>query len=386
MRCVVVAILLVAVAATARAEDVAPYDVDGDADAAGAEPRVAALDEAFARAVSAALGDVLDSDVRKANKAVVDREIVGRARLWVAKFTVTKDETNDGRRQLAVTVRVDRDKMRARLGELAIGGAAAPAPGARTIVILLRVIDGATTRASYGQTATQTLPGFAALEAVLRGAGLSSKPAPASAVAVRATGDLPLDDDEADAIAADGKAEGAAIVGVAVGAPVVVRGVAGSAVLVTAHVRSIDRGKKWVGQGVASVAALDTKPARAAAIDHAVASAAADVIAARPTIGQPQGFRGDDTPIAEPGVVLVRLAPKTPYALVAAELKYLAGAKGISRAVLRRVSPGGWVIGVATAESIQRISNIAKQPPSSDTSAQVKIAGEIVELTLAGVP
>ena len=39
---------------------------------------------------------------------------------------------------------------------------------------------------------------------------------------------------------------------------------------------------------------------------------------------------------------------KTPYAMVLAEQKYLAGAKGVRAATLRRLSPNGWVIGVAT--------------------------------------
>ena len=385
MRGALVIGLLVGFAAIARAEDIAVYEVDGDADAGGPEPRVAALDAAFARAVSTALGDVLDSELRKANKAVIDREIVGRARLWVTKFTVTKDETNDGRRQLAVTVRVDRDKMRTRLGELTIGAQpAAPIPGTRSAVILLRVSDGTTTRAAYGHAATQSLPGLRALESVVRGAGMAIQRPPSTGPEARATGDLPLDDDEADAIAADAKADVAAIVGVTVGAPVVVRGVASPAVLVTAHLRLIERGKKLVGEGTASVAA--TPRAIDDAIGRAVVVAAADLLAAKPTIGQPQGFRGDDTPLADPDVVLVRLSPKTPYAIVTAELRYLAGAKGISRAVLRRVSPGGWVIGVTTRETIQRIANIAKQPPASDTFVQVKITGDIVDLALSGAP
>src|SRR5690606_19004686 len=57
------------------------------------DPRVAALDEAFAGAVSTALAELVSSDVRAARKADLDKEIVGRARLWVAKFTVNKDTT-----------------------------------------------------------------------------------------------------------------------------------------------------------------------------------------------------------------------------------------------------------------------------------------------------
>src|SRR5215218_3490718 len=120
MRLHVVLAVLTGLAAPAWAEDVATYDTDGDAETSGADPRVAALDEAFAKAINLALIDVVAADVRSAKKADLDREIVGHARLWVAKFTVTKDTTSDDRRQLRVTVRVDRDKVRGKLAELGI--------------------------------------------------------------------------------------------------------------------------------------------------------------------------------------------------------------------------------------------------------------------------
>ncbi|MBA3398240.1 MAG: hypothetical protein H0T89_36780, partial [Deltaproteobacteria bacterium] len=151
-----------------RAEDIAAYEAEGDANAGGTDPRVAALDEAFSRAAAAALQDLLDAETRKAHKAVLDREVVGRARLWIAKFTVTRDETADGRRQLTVMVRVDRDKMRARLAELNIATPPAgeqPRPGARTVVVLLRIATPDGARATYGVTAEKELAGLGALGA-----------------------------------------------------------------------------------------------------------------------------------------------------------------------------------------------------------------------------
>ncbi len=398
MRSLLVAVFLLMLAPRAHAEDLAVYEVEGDAALGGADPRIAALDEAFGRAVSSALADVLDTDVRKANRQVVDREIVARARLWIAKFTVTKDETADGRRQLTVTVRVDRDKLRARLGELNIGTAGAgeqPAPGARTAIVLLRIADGDSTRAAYGATAERAIPGLGALGSVLRGGGIAIKRAPTTGPAARPAGELPLDDDEAEALAAEAKTELAVVAGVTVGAPVPVRGVASPAVLVTAHVRVLGRGKQLVGHGTAAVAARGAEQSVvSAAIDRALVAAAADVLPTKQIISQSQshsqsrspGFQGDDSPVGEPGVVLVRLSPKTPYGLVAAELKHLSGAKGVTRAVLRRLSPSGWVIGVTTAESAQRIANIVKQAPTSDTSVHVKIVGDIVEVGMSGAP
>jgi hypothetical protein len=374
----------------ARAEDLAVYETEGEADANAGDPRVAALDEAFARAISQALVDLLDAETRKAHRAALTEHILGRARLWVTRFTVTKDETTDGRRQLTVAVRVDRDKVRARLGELKIDAAAPgeqPRPGGRSAVILLRVAEPGGARASFGARAEKDPPGLGALAGSLRGGGMAIRRAPASGVP-RPDGDLPIDDDAADALAGEARADVAAIAGVSVGEPVLARGIAAPAVLVTAHVRLVERGKQALGQGTAAVAARGTEPSViAAAIDRALAAAAADVLP-RPKqdLARSQGFAGDDTPVAEPGVVLVRLAPRTPWGLIAAEQKWLAGAKGVKRAVLRRASPSGWVIGVTTAEPVERIAQIARRSPARGTSARVKVVGEIVEVSLEGAP
>jgi hypothetical protein len=395
--------------------DLAAYEVEGDADATGSDPRVAALDEAFGRAVGLAVKDLVDAEARKANKTALDKEIVGRARLWVARFTVNKDETSDGRRQLSVTVRVDRDKMRARLGELKIpvvglqapvtpppeqaGGEKGGPPPAigRGAVVLLRVMGGDGTHASFGPTADKDAPGLGALAATLRTAGYAIRRSPASGT-VRPDGDLPIGDGDAEGLANEAKAEAAAVASVTIGGAIIVRGVATTALLVGARVRIVEKGKK-LGEGVAVAAARGSEPAVvAAAIDRALVAAATDALpnasAPRPIAGggppfsppAPGGFTGADTPIPEPGVVLVRLPPKTPWGLVAAELKYLAGAKGITRAVLRRMSPAGWVIGVSTTESVQRIAQIAKRAPGNDSTANVKVVGDIVELALGGAP
>ncbi|MCX5748535.1 MAG: hypothetical protein NT062_39305, partial [Proteobacteria bacterium] len=156
----------------AEAEDLATYEVDGEAASAGSDPRVAALDDAFGRAASAALAELVPGAVRAAKKQLLDREIVGRARLWIAKFSVVKDETNDDRRQLTVSVRVDRDKMRARLTELEISTSEGSTPGtpaepvvgkARPVVIMLRVTDPETSHVTFGANADKDVAGTAAI-------------------------------------------------------------------------------------------------------------------------------------------------------------------------------------------------------------------------------
>jgi hypothetical protein len=390
----IAAVVLVAVSGGARAQpagpDVAGYEAEGEADVAGSDPRVAALDDAFARAVSTALADVVASDVRSGRKADLDREIIGHARLWVAKFSVLRDQTTDSRRQLTVMVRVDRDKMRARLAELKIETHATapevPAAKARSVVTLLRVTSPSGVAADWGPSGDHNLSGLGAIGRALRDGGMTIVRAPDAGPPPRATGDLPLEDDEAEAITGDGKAELVAIAAITLGAPVPVRGVPQPGVLVTARIKLIERkGHKLVGQGAGISAAADTPGLVGLAVDRAVAAAMADVLPPQPAkLAPPLQFKGNDAPLAEPGVVNVRLSAKTPWAMVLAEQKYLAGAKGVSGATLRRLSPGGYVIGVATTESIDRIASIAKKPPVADAQVSVRVAGEIVEVTLTG--
>ena len=365
--------VLLALAPAARAEDLVAYDTEGDADASGGDPRVAALDEAFARAVTLALGEVVAPSVRTANRAVLDRELVGRARMWVAKFTVTKDATVDGRRQLEVTVRVDRDKLRAQARRArhrdddprrgvarALGRGAAP--GQRAV--------GACARAT-ARRPRRICRGSARWRARCAAAGWRSSGRRRPARRRARGGALPLADDEAEALATDAKADLVAIAGVDVGPPVLVRGQPVSAALVTAHVRVLERrGRKVVGQGQATVAARGQEPS---VIDHAIDQALVDrddrrAAAAAPgadaSAGLPGRRHAGRRARRGPGPARAE-APRGGWSL--AEQKYLSGAKGVRRAVLRRVSPGGWVIGVTTTESIERIAAIAKQarrPPT----------------------
>jgi len=378
----VVVAVLAGASAPVRAEDVVAYQTDGDADAGAADARVEALDEAFARAVSQALGDLLDPEVRKQNKSVLDRELLGHARLWITEFKVTKEAVADDRKQLSVSVRVDRDKVRARLGELNI---ALP----QTVTVLLRVASPEAVHATYGAAAEKDVAGLAALSGVLRRADMVIKRASAAGPPAKADGDLPVDDGTAEALAADAKADLVVIAGVTLGAPVPLRGVDASGVLITAHVRLVDRkAHKAIGQGAVVTAARGTDPGVVAyAIDRALLAAMADVLP-QPAqkLPEAQEFTGDDKLIGEPGIVLVRLARATPWGMVQSEIKHLLGAKGVSKATLRHVSPSGWVIGVATGESIDRIASIVKKPPAAETTASVKIVGDVIEATLSGAP
>ncbi len=252
-RRVLLAAMVTALSTPAFAEDMVAYQDEGDAPSSSADARTMALDEAFGNAVTSALSELVAPDVRTARKGEIDREIVVRARLWVAKFSVTKDETVDDRRELTISVRIDRDKLRARLGELGIAtkdtsavanpttnGTGDPPPvAAKTATVLLRVIKPQGLEASYGAGGTGDLAETGVLTTVLRTHGFAVRKAPVTGAAARPDGELPLSDDEAAALAVEAKADTVAIATVTVGAPVPVRGRAGTAALVTARVRVV---------------------------------------------------------------------------------------------------------------------------------------------------
>lgn len=376
--------------AVADADDVVAYEADGDAPASAVDARNLAADDAFARAVSHAVDDLVAGDVRTANKQLIDREIIGHARLWVGGWSVTKDETEDGRRQLTVTAKLKLDKLRARLEELKIttkditAAQAAPVGDQRAVAILLRVATPKGVHASFGKNADRDTVGLAAMATLFRGAGMIVRRTGEAGTPLE--GELPISDADAETVADAAKADMIAIVGVSVGEPQPVRGIAEPQLLVAAHAKLIDRrARQTVGQGAAlsATASGDAK----GAIERALVAATTDAMPPQPAkLAQAVQFTGDDTPISEPGVILVRLSAKTPFAMVQTEQRYLAGARGVKAATLRRLSPSGWVIGVQTSDSIERVAAIAKKPPATDTSATVKIVGDVVELALSGAP
>jgi hypothetical protein len=79
--------------------------------------------------------------------------------------------------------------------------------------------------------------------------------------------------------------------------------------------------------------------------------------------------------------VLVRLTAKT-WRDVVAEQAYLAGARGVRGVSIRRLSPRGWVFGVRTDDTIERVAQIARKPPTATGQVAVKIVGDVVEVVL----
>src|SRR5690349_2666130 len=79
--------------AQAQTGDVATYQSDGFADAAAADARTRALDVAFAAAVRHAIADLASDAEVSRHRDDVDKQLLARARLWVASFKVVSQAT-----------------------------------------------------------------------------------------------------------------------------------------------------------------------------------------------------------------------------------------------------------------------------------------------------
>ena len=126
--------------------EVVTYEARGRADDSAADPRTQALDIAFAAAITEAVADLAGAGART-KAAEVDREIIKRARRFVASFQVKSQSSGGGDLELEVAVRVDLDKLRARLGELGVPlkprdpiAPVDPSRGQKKATVLLRVI------------------------------------------------------------------------------------------------------------------------------------------------------------------------------------------------------------------------------------------------------
>ena len=168
----VVFIALLAMPFAARADDTV-LTVKGSADTGAADPRVAALDAAFATATREVLAELVDRAERDRRRADLDREIIARARLWVTSFKVIRDQVSGTKRNLDVAVTIRRGKLIARLGELSIAVAAAdskPVAGTSQLaLILLRL-----TTPGGSRVATEGDADGARISKVLQAGGIAS--------------------------------------------------------------------------------------------------------------------------------------------------------------------------------------------------------------------
>lgn len=389
-RVVAIAVLLVAAPAAAHADDVVTFRVDGAAPASSSAPRNAALDEAFKAATRRALEELSSPEALATQQDVIEREVVKRARLWVASFKVVKQTDRDSTVALEVDVRIDMIKLRDRLVELDVelatqGGTGDPEPGggsaARKATLLLRVTTVEGAYATYGAQQSDRVPAAADAEVALARRGLALVPAPASGPAAKAGEGLPLGDDGARALAGDARADVVVIAGLEILSPGPVRGVRGVATWARAWVRVLDvaAGGKVIGESQAArgatgeASALVASTAARAALLEAIATAlprrdpeAADAAPVLPL------------PTAADGEVLVRIRGAS-GSQVAAVLAYLQGAQGVKKARLRRLAGSEVVLAVRGVRT-ERLAALIRG--AADLGARAKVDGAAVEVTL----
>lgn len=378
--------LVTALAAPALAEDVVTYRSQGSAPlpAGGDEKqaRTLALDEAFKAATRQALGELAAPDALVEKAAEIDAEVTRRARLWVASFKVARQQQPAGTLVLEVDVRIDREKLRARLLELgvAIGGGDPDAGDAppRSATLLLRVstIEGAL--ATYGAGASSRVPGVDEAESALRRRGLALVPAPASGPAAKPGDGLPLSDEAARALAGDVRANLVVIAGVDQAAPGPVRGTRSVAGLARAHVKLVDASNGAVlGQGRAARGAIGQGAAQVAEAASVAALLEAIAVAAPRRDPAPDAPALDlALPAAREGEVVVRIRGAT-GAQAAAIQDHLASAQGVKSARLRRLAGGEVVLAVRGVRA-DRVAALVRGV--ADVGANARVEGGAVEV------
>jgi hypothetical protein len=390
MKRLLAAILLAAVAVptAARAEDLATYETAGAADAAAADARTRALDLAFAAAVKKAIGELVSAADAARRKDDLDRNIVARARLWVASFKVVTQATEGTQLKLTAAIRIDRDRLRAKLGELGIATTAAPpeppailAP--RTATVLMRVINpGGVVAATYGAGASREIPASEAVAGVVAASGLAVVAAPASGAPARPDGDLPLDDAAARALAGTAGAQIAVVVHVQVDGAGPVRASRQTGALARARARilaadgellgeSSSLGGAYAGSDVLAANGALTRAA-ALAVTGALPSAGAAAVGAPPPPAPPPPLT------AAKGEVLVRIKNLGAWAPVAALRQQLATTAGVQKVRIARLAADEVVLAVATSQRADRVAAAARATP--DLRARVLTEDGIVEI------
>lgn len=351
------ALALVAIAAPQlAAADPGVHQVGGQGPLTASDPRVAALDDAFVAAVRLALAEVVSPEALAGKDAELAREIIGRARRFVARYVVDSERDVERRHEVRATVYVDLAKLVAQLQALGIADAAVPRAlstgsathGPRRATLLLRVRGPAGVEATYGARAS-AVPAAATLAGEFTRRGWVLVPASAAGPAASDAGDLPLDVDAARALAGDAKAALAVVMGAEVSAPERVRGVAGRAVRAQAWAMVVDvagaRALSSTATAIGAAFGVDTADTQARAVAAAGQRALADAAPQRAADVAAPG----SAPSPDAGEVLVTVRGGT-WSGARAVLAMLAKRKGVGGASVRRVGATEIVLVAATAE------------------------------------
>lgn len=245
------------------------------------DARGRAIDTAFAEGVGQALAASLDSRTRARHRKVLNAEIVRRARRFVAGFTTIAEESDDTRYRVRIRVRIDTDKLNARLAELGIGAADQAPADIRSeprpkVVALVHASLGAEVQVSFGARGAASGAVYQTIDARLdeQGFEIASAAGTEAAPAREVPDGLPLSDDGAAALASGSGAGGAFVVGVKAWREGPIRATSLIGALATARIRVVD-----VRDGGASGALIAEAEVRAAGFAESEEQALTDAAA-----------------------------------------------------------------------------------------------------------
>ena len=378
------AIALALVAAAAAADPVVTYPSAGAVATDDAEPRTHALDAAFASAVTEAVADLAGKNAR-AQAAAVDREIVKRARRFVASFAVTREGPRSDRFEIEVDVRVDHGKLAARLVELGVvlrdpdvRTPEPPAVARRRATVLYRVLGVGPAAATFGAAARGDLPGLEVLQAALERGGYTVVAATAAGPPPDDGGELPVDDQSARALASEVGADAALVVGVEVGAIGPVRGAPLHAAPVRAwlHLVDVKAGGKTVEATIAAGAWGDRERTPVAAAQVAAAAIAARAFGAS---AGPTAAPTDSPPITASSGITIRVVGAGAWTAAGLIRADLARSPGVTSVGYAGVGRDAIALAVRGA-SVEKAAGIARATPGFAARTRVEDGVVVVRL------
>lgn len=361
----------------AAADEIVTYDVRGRADASRLDPRTGALDAAFAAAVREAVARLIGAP-NGDTAAVVEREIVSRARRFVASFQVRDQGAAEGWLELAVAVRVDHDKLRARLGEVGLAAASTspPARGSRAVV-LMRVVGVGPAAANFG-AGRQQVPGLDRVAEVLDRAGWVAIEPPVTAAPLD---DLnarwPIDDRGARSAAAQARAQVAVVLEVRVAAPGPVRGTSLSAAPAEVALRVVD-----VATGAIVIDA--TARAGASGTDQDLPRRAAEAAVAAVAASWPIASAPPPSPLNSHSFeprrgTAVRVRGSGAWNVAAALKAQLAGAPGVRQIAYAGIAADQVVLDVIGSNPAALAAAVRTSP---NTRGRIATAGRTIDVGL----
>jgi hypothetical protein len=382
----VLVLLIAAAPAQARAQQTVRLEASGQAAVGQSGARTMALDSAFAAAVGRALQTLLSPAQRAQHEAALRESVLRRARLFVASYQVVAERSQDGRVQVDISASIDLDRLRQTLSGIGITVAATPAvapsaPGDRPrVAVLVGTDDGNQPQSTFGPGAGDGgAAGRSAVEG-LRQEGFEALVPVPGGPAPEPGGELPIGEDAAVALARQGGAGAALVIGVAVRADGRIRGTRYQGAAGTARVRLVDAGAGQPvaraevtggGHGEDQAAAL---AAAAAALGGAAVRAVARELAGRWPLSVPR----------EEGL-LVRVRGAAEWRPVALIVEQLSRTPGITQVVTRMARQGEIVLAVQTALDAARVSAAVRAAPLGEWQSVTQPSGaHHVDVVLGG--